>query len=956
MSAHTASSRQHGAGGLRSTVLLLAAAAVLPLQALPDTAGGASSDTYFPPEDFNYHGPALKQAVEVAPPDAIQRVSTSELEQQAHQLIQANKFVEAIPYLAELVRRLDDDTSVSQAQTMENMLFFLGVGYLQNEDFQSAVDTFRRYLERFPKGRRARIALELQADALRLNESFDEAAAAYGRLRADYPLSEAEDLDVLARQAECHVVQGAWENAFPLLETLFTRARAPQLKGKAATALAMAYVGLDREAEVSRVLPVLMSTPYARYDVNFNLALIQGGDKLYARGAMSEALLLYRLALDKPKLMAWLDGRIGSAEQDHTRALAELDFKAALSARGRVRELKTQRSDLAKTTDYSANLRFRIAQTYYELGQPWEAMWTYWTAWRDYPSTDFAEDALFAACSIASELHQYDRAIELGLAYVGQFRDGNYYDDVTLMLTQIYLAKGEYTRCIDMARSTMARAPEHSYADQLHFLIGYAYFELEKFREALATFRSLRDSFSETSAREPCDYWIAMTLLYMEDYEQAMEEFSEFIARYSGGLYHEDAQFRVGVCLYGLGRFEDARVSLRNFIRAYPASRLRAECHMFLGDIAGALGRLSDALREYKTVERYTDNMQRINYAATQIGTILEFRGDYQAMADYFLEYLRKYRQRGYYAEAIWRIGFAREQMGDWEGMHRLYERAMVTMGNTPSAIGIDHIMETYPESYLRHHGKEPYPVMVAMLEQAEARGERTLALRLRRSISKLEAARDKPRPVFIESDLSYASPAVLVWIAERAANNPALARKALDRVLTHYKETEWCEDAMFQLAEMEFAATNLSVAISLYGQVIEAFPDSHRSGFAMKRKADALFAAGNTMDARDAYLSVLEVREWRGPLWPECLYGVGTTYMQEGQLREAFAYFQRVYVLYQAYPQWVARAYVKSAECLERLNRRAEAMLTYRELMGVTAARSTPEYALAAERLKQLE
>jgi TolA-binding protein len=99
----------------------------------------------------------------------------------------------------------------------------------------------------------------------------------------------------------------------------------------------------------------------------------------------------------------------------------------------------------------------------------------------------------------------------------------------------------------------------------------------------------------------------------------------------------------------------------------------------------------------------------------------------------------------------------------------------------------------------------------------------------------------------------------------------------------------------------------------------------------------------------------VLSVREWRGELWPESLYWCGICKMELGEFEPAFAYFQRVYVLYEGYPEWTARAYLKSAECLLKLNKAAEAMNTYREMLGKESLAKLPEFATAKAEFEKL-
>ena len=74
------------------------------------------------------------------------------------------------------------------------------------------------------------------------------------------------------------------------------------------------------------------------------------------------------------------------------------------------------------------------------------------------------------------------------------------------------------------------------------------------------------------------------------------------------------------------------------------------------------------------------------------------------------------------------------------------------------------------------------------------------------------------------------------------------------------------------------------------------------------------------------------------------------------GQWAEAFAYYQRIYVLYGGYPAWVAKAYMESMVCLEALGGREEELLqTCREMISIPALAAFPETDEARERLKQL-
>ncbi|MDQ2918300.1 MAG: hypothetical protein M3R10_00245, partial [Verrucomicrobiota bacterium] len=94
------------------------------------------------------------------------------------------------------------------------------------------------------------------------------------------------------------------------------------------------------------------------------------------------------------------------------------------------------------------------------------------------------------------------------------------------------------------------------------------------------------------------------------------------------------------------------------------------------------------------------------------------------------------------------------------------------------------------------------------------------------------------------------------------------------------------------------------------------------------------LMAMGRLIEARKGFEQVAAVREWRGESTAFSVYSLGEIEAKQNHWAEANAYFQRVYVGYQKFLPWVAKAYLRSAECFEKLNKSQEAANTYRELL----------------------
>jgi TolA-binding protein len=887
----------------------------------------------------------------------ISQSSTSAMEKEADRLVTQRNYAKATPLLQELATRFADTTSPQLLLKLERLLYHLGIGQMEGGKIEEAIETFTKYMEKFPKDNRARYVLALLGDCQRRLENWSDAIAAYERLMAEYQLEYRLSGEVMTKLADSYVAERNWDKAIPLLERVWKEIRDPEARGRAATALAQGYIEKDRVEEIVALLPAIQSrASRARYEAEFNLTLIRGADTQFARKKFPLALMLYQLALTKEELLRYYDWREKQlAELRRTLLQRGEEISRVLDVDEEVQRLKAQREALKEAESYTEELRFRLAQTFFSLGRQWEAFWVFWGLWRDYPQSPNGEQALFAAFTLAGELDLYERAVELGDAYMKDFETGDNYDELTLAFGQLHSKHKEFDKAIAVFKKALEVHPEHAYSEQVTFQIGYCLFQKEEFDRALEIFTGFRGKSSDSLVREASDYWIGLTYMFKKDYKVAHEEFADFLARYLSGDYYEDASFRVGVAAYGMLDFPEARERLNAFTRRFPDSKLVPEAYSFLGDIAGAEGKLAEAVEHYKKVETVTTNQVHIDYASFQIGKILEVKKDWQGTVDFFQRYLRQYELRGLYTEAIWRIGFGKKQLGDVKGMLDEYWAAVKKYGNDPGAIGIDLIIRDWISSYKTATGDEPRAVLEKELADAESGGKRAMALRLRMALSIVDPK--LPTPSLKEDDLPFASPAVLVWIGEQTqTQQPVLARKAFLRVLDVYGGTEWTEPAMLQLAELDAKTKEYKKAAEWFARVQEQFPTSDKAGFALKRQGDMLKEQKKYKEAIALYEQVLKVREYRGPLWPECLYQIGQSFLDQGNYREAFAYFQRIYVLYGNYADWVARAYLQSAMCLEKLNQRQDALRTYQEMLTKERLKKLPEYAEAEKRLARLQ
>jgi TolA-binding protein len=895
-------------------------------------------------------------AQEEAPGGDLAQVPTGELEKQASFMVGGQKFPEAIPALTELLTRLGESKDPQLQAKAEGFRYFLGLGHVFNNDWDGAAQAFEGFLKAHPKSNRYRKVLELYADTLVQAKRYPEAAEQYKKL-LEMKLSEAENFSLLEKLASCHMRDQKWNDAIPVLLTMLPKSRTSEQREQSVVWLAQSYIESDQGAKVVELLPdMLTKAPKARLSIDFNMALLNGGDKMFAAQQDVLALLFYNLVLPPARLveankkyeaeLLWWREQVRKAGQ-------QLELVVDISRR--IQDLQNERTQLEAIPDFSEDLLMRIAQAYFSAGRLYEAFWTFWKIYEDYPDGKLAEDSCYGAFGLAAQLEQDTKAKESGLKYLSSFPEGKQWEDVSLQLGQVFIRNREYATAIDYYNRILEERPEHAYKDQILYMLGFSEFQDARFAEARQTFQTLGRDFPGGDKASPGRYWVGMTYLFEDNYKDALDAFNRFAEKATDSKLYQDASFRRAVCLYGLENYTSAAENLERFLREFPTDTLTPEAHTLLGDCYGAIGELEKALEHYQQVEDCAMKQSQIDYAALQIGRIYEQLEQFKEMEDWFTRYLDKYALKGDYTQAIYRKGFAQQAQGKSREAIDTYWQAIEKFGNDPKAVGIDIIIDAYCEEGRSVPGVQPGEIIRSAALTAEQQKERTSALRFQRALAQLDP--NATPPVITADDVPLASPAVLLWMAQvLEKTNPTLGESAARAAIDNFGPTQWTGEAFLKLGNFAFERRDWKQAETGFNKAIRTSPMNTVAARATMRLGDVKRAQGHFEEAVKRYEEVLQIKEWKGELWPEALYFIGESLREQGKEKEAYAYYQRIYVLYPHYKEWTAKAYLRCAEISEKLGLKDDAVRTLGEMLANQSLRSTSEYVSAEQRLKELE
>jgi len=270
--------------------------------------------------------PALLLVVAVFPLQAQEDVASmalSELQERASTEVQNQNFAAARPFLEELVERFKGDAQMREQ--IEGVYFFIAVSYLQEYSqsprpqlLEQAIEGFDRYEQEFPQGGRLHLAILNRADARRGLGRWEAAAADLERVLEPphvNQLSREARMEALEKIVQAYYIAKNWEQGIPFFKDLLDRARNQERRAQAAAALMEAYINRDEFEQALGLLPMLSGGTDARYSLQFNVALIEAGDRLAEEERYNEASLIYNLVLSIDEIRTYLRNKISGLDR-----------------------------------------------------------------------------------------------------------------------------------------------------------------------------------------------------------------------------------------------------------------------------------------------------------------------------------------------------------------------------------------------------------------------------------------------------------------------------------------------------------------------------------------------------------------------------------------------------------------------------------------------------------------
>ena len=393
----------------------------------------------------------------------VSSLSMRELQNEAQGYIKQKRYIDARPYLEELVLRTNESASASLKSNLAEYYYFWAYGYLQEyanssnpDDLKKAIAKFETGIKEFPMSNYANASIETMA---RCYDSLRDFAAATNtrKMLLEKPyvdrLNYAAQLGIIKKIAETLYVNREWKLGLEWFQMLFDRSKDPNDKVFAASALVQADIANEDYEAVKKYIPYMVYDVPARYDIALSLAFLTAGDALAKKRQFSDAALFYNMVLSKESIASNINRFLADAKKKLERInRTSPGSEIAVNLDNTVKYYEAVLKMVEGVRSYDSDIMAREGNNYLQTKRMYESFWSFWRIIKEYPDSEGEDAFYYAAIESALNIGKDEAMHDLAVEYIEKYPDGDHIVPVKLRLAQYLLKKKEYDSFFELTK------------------------------------------------------------------------------------------------------------------------------------------------------------------------------------------------------------------------------------------------------------------------------------------------------------------------------------------------------------------------------------------------------------------------------------------------------------------------------------------------------------------------
>lgn len=716
-----------------------------------------------------------------------------------------------------------------------------------------------------------------------------------------------------------------------------------------------------------------------------NILSLQLGDALLQNGDAAGAIAAYRTVTPREELTRLQTQRALGMQAAIVRAralasgnLAEADVSQRIETR--LAKAKASLDAINQIPDYDANLLYRLGSAFEQDGAAWEAALVYQRLIEHFPASADVDQARLGLVHAYADAGRLDRMKISADAFLTASPKSEYCARAFYVAAQAAGNQHDIPLQLHFIDAALLHFSTSALHESLQLMQANAFFALGRWEEARSSAEAYLREFPDGAFAEDACYLHATAGLMSGQAERALSEIAAYQKKFPQGRFLPDSRYRAAALEFALENYPLAATQIDAWLADYPQEALRGEVLSLRGDVASAQGQPDEAIASYRRALAVPLGDDQLGYVLDELTKLYQSRRDFDSAAALWEDFVRDHPDHPFIVNAAYWIGRIRSQQGrNDEAVARMAAISRRYLAE-PDRDTIEQLLVQIAQVLSRPprpgaDGLRPAPpsddeiaarlsdlLLPDQSDNATARARllftRAEVASLRRNDGLRDRLYDRLCNEFAPAALP---PGILGRIGDYAREHGNLerAREFAQYLISHYAHSVFADFGYAGLGEIAFAAGDYDQALTRFSDAIDRAGARFKLREATLGRAKSLLALGRLDAARELFEQIASNRQWRGPATAESVFSLGEILARQGgpeNLAQAQAFFQRVYISYRKYPDWVARAYLRSGEIFEQLGSAHEALATYRELLRDQRFASFPETETARQRAADLE
>ena len=638
-------------------------------------------------------------------------VAFSELQLAVNKLIKEGKYVSAVPYLEELVKRVDTAGSHAEIEEFNNIISLLGMGYIylylesnNTEALVQALKWYDRFERDFPDDPKLSKVLRRKVDIFLALKDFGKAVELIQNLlnnKTQFELTAEENSGLLVLLTRIHFENKAWEEGLPVFNELMETGVNNEDKAWGAAASFEAYSRLNRLDDAMLSVPTLVHESEMRYAYRLNVIILKTSDQMIEESRYLDALILLNLIKTYDQIVEHHKTSIKIKEARINQLMSEQHIEIRSKLKQEITSHQNSLEQLSELPNTDIDYYFRLARTYARAKRNYEAYWLFYSLMSQYnDDIEKIEGITFAAYTSAITIDKLKESIEIAKNYRSRFPDGIYYSEITFRLVNTLKKDGQNDEYLKISRDFVENHPHDQVAGYLLFQWAQYHLDNNQIQLLQEQLNQWLVTLDNAVFKDVLIYFLGLADQSQQNYVEAIAKFKKVLQQYPDRQTAEDSLMQLGVSYVYVRNYDKAKEAFRNYIATYPNGYLIASVYYLLGEAERATKNYNSALESFKRADSLSTRQDMHDKCAFAMGKVYEAQKDFEQLVEHFETYIDRFGNEGRIIDAIYQLGRGYERLNQTVEMLKLYREYIEKYTNDPSNKGVDVLIESYAEKY----------------------------------------------------------------------------------------------------------------------------------------------------------------------------------------------------------------------------------------------------------------